>query len=381
MDLPRDLSQATRSTRIRERIFALTLVTVMLVGGTQTFMAWRKPSTLNLPASRQDFASGKTTHALADALNEKMPLRADFIAVANGLRYRLLHGGVDDVVVGRNGWLFLSEELRYDTTEKQSFETRIKLITDTRKALLAQGVKLLIALVPDKSRLYASDLTGGKYPAYHASRYADALRELRRSHVKVVDLLTPLKAGRADGDIYYRTDSHWNQRGARIAANAIAHAAFGGNHCDPATHFQTERQGPVAPYPGDLVRLMGLDHALSWLGPLADRQATVVTTETPDNDSGGMGLFGDAGVPVVLTGTSFSLRANFHGALQEAMQCRVLDSAQDGGGLLQSTSAYLTDEAFQQSKPKLLIWEIPERFLTLTLTKESTWLHDTGLTP
>jgi alginate O-acetyltransferase complex protein AlgJ len=126
---------------------------------------------------------------------------------------------------------------------------------------------------------------------------------------------------------------------------------------------------------------LGLDHASSLLRPRPDLEAPLKTSEKPGSDAGGMGLFGDAGVPVVLVGTSFSLRGNFNGALQQAMQCRVLDSAQDGGGLLQSPTAYLTDEAFKQSKPKLLIWEIPERFLTLPLTRESTWLHETGLAP
>lgn len=381
MDFQQSLAVNTSASRLRGRVSALVLVLVMGIGATQAFMAWRKPSELALPATWEDFATGKTTHALATALDNKMPLRGDFIAVANGLRYRLLHGSIADVVIGRDDWLFLTEEFNYDGPAKQPFETRIKLITDARQALRAQGVDLLIALVPDKSRVYSKYLMTGKYPTYHASRYADALRELRQNHVNVVDLLTPLEAGRAGGATYYRTDTHWNQRGARIAADAIARVAFDGKPCDPATPFQTAATGPVAAHHGDLVRLLGLDHAISQLRPRPDLEAPMTTSEKPGSDAGGMGLFGDAGVPVVLVGTSFSLRGNFNGALQEAMQCRVLDSAQDGGGLLQSPSAYLTDEAFKQSKPKLLIWEIPERFLTLPLTKESTWLQDTGLAP
>jgi len=379
MDLQRDLSLASRSTRIRERVFALTLLLVMLAGATQAFIAWRKPSELGLTASWHDLAIGKTTHKLDTDLDERMPQRNHLIAFANGLRYRLLHGGNDDVAIGRDGWLFLTEELRYDGPAAQPFEVRIRLITDAQRALSAQGVELLIALVPDKSRVYSQYLMTGAYPDYHASRYADALRELRHNRVSVVDLLTPLEAGRADGATYYRTDSHWNQRGAHIAADAIARVAFGGQACDPATLFQTKTTGPAVTRSGDLVRLLGLDHANNLLRPRPDLEYPVLTAEQPSDDAGGMGLFGDAGVPVVLTGTSFSMRANFHGALQEAMQCRVLDSAQDGGGLLTSTEAYLKDDAFKESKPKLLIWEVPERFLTLPLTKESSWLQDTGL--
>lgn len=379
MDFQQALAVNTPASRLRGRVSAAALVLVMLVGVTQAFMAWHKPSELALPASWHDFTTGKTTHALTTALNDKMPLRDDFIAIANGLRYRLLRGSISDVVIGRDDWLFLSEEFSNDGHETQPFETRIKLITAAQKALQAQDVQLLVALVPDKSRVYAKYLTTGTYPTYHESRYADALRELRHNGVTVVDLLTPLAAGRAGGLTFYRTDTHWNQRGARIAANAIAAVAFDGRPCNPATSFQTKTTGPAAAHHGDLVRLLGLDHASSLLRPHPDMESPVLTSELPGDDAGGMGLFGDAGVPVVLTGTSYSLRGNFNGALQEAMQCKVLDSAQDGGGMLQSTTAYLNDEAFKQSKPKLLIWEIPERFLTLPLTTESTWLHDTGL--
>ncbi|MEO6959015.1 MAG: hypothetical protein ABI081_03400, partial [Burkholderiaceae bacterium] len=353
MDFQQSLAVNTPASRRRGRVAAVTLVIVMLVGLTQAFIAWHKPSELALPTSWHDFTVGKTTHALADALDKRMPLRTDFIAIANGLRYRLLHGSVDDAVIGRDGWLFLTEEFSDDGHEKQPFETHIKLITETQQALSAQGVQLLVALVPDKSRVYSKYLMTGEYPAYHASRYADALRELRQNHVNVVDLLTPLEAGKAGGATYYRTDTHWNQRGARIAAYAIAAVAFDGRPCDPATPFQTTTTGPLAPHHGDLVRLLGLDHAPSLLRPSPDLEAPVATKEKPGSDAGSMGLFGDAGVPVVLIGTSFSLRGNFNGALQEAMQCRVLDSAQDGGGLLQSPTAYFNDEAFKQSKPKL----------------------------
>jgi alginate O-acetyltransferase complex protein AlgJ len=51
-----------------------------------------------------------------------------------------------------------------------------------------------------------------------------------------------------------------------------------------------------------------------------------------------------------------------------------LNTAKDGGGFLQSITAYLNDESYKTSKPKVLVWEIPERMLKAPLTDESNFL-------
>jgi alginate O-acetyltransferase complex protein AlgJ len=75
------------------------------------------------------------------------------------------------------------------------------------------------------------------------------------------------------------------------------------------------------------------------------------------------------------------LRANFHGFLQQALSTKVLNAAKDGGGFLQATTNYLKDDAFRLAKPKLIIWEIPERFIRNRLEGEMNWLADVGLVP
>jgi alginate O-acetyltransferase complex protein AlgJ len=75
-------------------------------------------------------------------------------------------------------------------------------------------------------------------------------------------------------------------------------------------------------------------------------------------------LLGDFRIPVVLVGTSYSMRANFHGFLQEALGARVLNAARDGAGFIQSAAEYFRDEAFRTSPPQVLIWEVPERVLS-----------------
>jgi alginate O-acetyltransferase complex protein AlgJ len=55
----------------------------------------------------------------------------------------------------------------------------------------------------------------------------------------------------------------------------------------------------------------------------------------------------------------------------------VLNTAKDGGGFLQAITAYLKDDSFKTSKPKVLIWEIPERMLQSPISDEKGWLDRT----
>ncbi len=80
---------------------------------------------------------------------------------------------------------------------------------------------------------------------------------------------------------------------------------------------------------------------------------------------------------VVLLGSSYSLNANFHGRLQEAMAARIGQFAQAGGGFYGSAREYLRSPAFRETPPKLIIWEIPERVVNQPINAaESAFLND-----
>lgn len=354
---------------------ALTLGAVMLAGAWQMVAAARHPDGLVFARGWTDFREGRTTGQLEKQLDHKLPARGALIAVANGTRYVLAGGAGEQVRSGADGWLFLAQELRHDEGGAANLAARASLLAGAAQALERQGVHLMVALVPDKARIHAERLGGG-YPAYLETRYADALGALRARGVHVVDLLAPLRHGARAGAVYYSSDTHWNQRGAQLAANAIAQAARQAKLDLPATSFASSSAAPAA-RAGDLIGLMGVADLPARLRPPFDTEAPATTRQT--SAEAPAGLFGDELVPVVLTGTSFSLRGNFHGYLQQALSAKVLNTARDGGGFLQAPEAYFRDEAFAGSKPALLVWEVPERMLLAPLEKEAGWLAAVGL--
>ena len=330
-------------------VAALTLSSVMLLGAWQMIAAAQHPEGLDFPRTWLDFREGRTTGALEKQLDQKLPARRTLIAVANTARYVLTGGGGEQVRTGKDGWLFLTDELRFDAGGSTHLNARVALFEAAARRLDRQGVKLVVALVPDKARVYSSKLTNERYPAYNHSRYQDALTALRARSVTVVDLLTPLSLGAIQGEVYYRSDTHWNQTGAKIAAETVALTVRQLGVDLETTSFSTTTGGAQAERPGDLIRLMGLDDTPNALRPRPDLEQPVFTRQSNTDSAGG--LFGDATVPVALTGTSYSLRGNFHGFLQQALAAKVLNVAKDGGGLLQATTEYLTDESFRSAKP------------------------------
>ena len=354
---------------------------VMLAGAWQFVAAARNPDGLEYPGTWLDFREGRMTLGLEKELDKKFPARTDLIAGANTLRYLLTGGGGDQVRVGKDDWLFLTEELRFDAGGAAALNARAELLGAAASELERQGVKLVVALVPDKARVYADHLALGHYPTYNNSRYQDGLSALRSHQVTTVDLLQPLKRAAARSQVYYRSDTHWNQAGAQVAAQAVATAVQRLGPRLEKTTFSTTDEGGSSARAGDLIRLMGLHDMPNAVRPKPDRETPIMTRQTSADAAGG-GLFGDvATMPVVLTGTSYSMRGNFHGYLQQALSARVLNTAKDGGGFLQASTAYLTDDAFGSAKPKILVWELPERFLLVKLDGEAQWLAKVGLRP
>jgi alginate O-acetyltransferase complex protein AlgJ len=374
------------------------MLLVMLAGLVQAALALQSPRVQAVPHTALDLREGRSSDAFAKALDAALPARDGLIAAANALRYAALGGAGEQVRAGGEGWLYLAEELRFDADGAANQQQRVHLLGKAAAALKRADVELLVVLVPDKARVHPEHLPGG-LPAWAKPRYAEALAALRAEGVNTVDLMAafgptrvsaaeppgsapglspalspstgPARGDRPASELYARTDTHWNQAGARLAAEAVAAQLAPLRASLRATRFASSTAPEEMQRPGDLLKLMGL---AGWPGlpaafrPPDDRERTVTTAAVPAASAAAAGLFDNPVPPVVLTGTSYSLRANFAGFLQEALQAEVLNTARDGGGFTDAAAAYFADDAFATAKPAVLVWELPERFLTLPLS-------------
>ena len=134
-------------------------------------------------------------------------------------------------VAGREGWLFFKGDLQYllarDLREQPEGKNPWPAIIDFRDQLAERNVDLLLVIIPTKAEVYPEKLTAhapgaeGPWVAPYGRKF---MSELDAAGVEVVDLLPAFMAERdaAEEPLYMPQDTHWTNRGLRLAARLIA---------------------------------------------------------------------------------------------------------------------------------------------------------------
>ncbi|WP_431270328.1 alginate O-acetyltransferase AlgX-related protein [Dankookia sp. P2] len=257
--------------------------------------------------------------------------------------------------LGCDGWLFLTEESRPWPDAAAAMAERAAALGRIRARLAAEGV------APAGRRGAGQGAYRGG-PALRRPRAAEAIERLpewlgllRGQGVPALSLHDALAAVQP---AFWRTDTHWNQAGAAAAAAAIAAATAGLPLRRAEQISRTVAAAAEADGPGDLLRLMSLDRVPDALRPAPDRQYP----ERTEASGEAAGLLEETPpAEVVLLGSSYSMNANFHGRLQQALASGVASHARAGGGFAGAAREYFTSAAWREARPTLLVWEIPER--------------------
>jgi alginate O-acetyltransferase complex protein AlgJ len=337
------------------------LLAILVVGLVSSLYALAfKHSELPADAlSAASLADGKTTSAVAHFLQQANPLEDPLVTFDRVTSYLAIGDLGARVRRGCGNWLFLTDELVLHPDRIANAAKHVQIVEQVAAFLKSRNIGLVVAPVPDKSRVEASQLCGVDRPAAIAGRLADFEASLAQSGINVVDLLRPMNA--AGGELYYRTDTHWNERGTRTAADAIA-AALRQAKLAPtqkaefkiSTDSSQERVG-------DLIRLAGLDGVPYPFRPRGDQEAA---TQIQESAAQGVGLLDETPAPeLAVIGTSFSRRADFVPFLSLALTAPVENEAEDGGGVTAAAIAYFAKPEFAKSPPRAIVWEIPERMI------------------
>lgn len=310
-------------------------------------------------ASWRALANGDTTSAVSKFLQRDMPFTGALVTADRVFGWIAVGDLGPRVRKGCDGWLFLSDELVVHPRRDKVFHARFGMIERVARFLESRGIALVVVPVPDKWRIEARHLCDIQRPRALADRLQRFAAGLEARNVRVADVLHAL--GMLDGERYYRTDTHWNERGARRAAEAIV-AALRGWGLAPAAQLTFEvAVEPEHERVGDLIRLAGLSQ-VSWpMRPRGDFESPGRIKQTPKQ---AVGILDDIAAPeIAVIGTSFSRRAGFVGFLSMALAAPVANMAQDGGGVFTAAIDYFKNPAFTETPPRVIVWEIPERLL------------------
>lgn len=268
-------------------------------------------------------------------------------------------------IAAKNDWIFYNHEFVRNVPES---DISVGLIAKISNILKENGTTVVLALAPIKARIYSEYLPDNRQlTAEHRNDYNRLLAQFKSKGMNTVDINSallnhPKRMG--EFPFYFRHDTHWGATGSMVAAETIRDAIL----ADPALK-QVYESTPVTPYTviwatqtfdmtGDLIGQMPPNSPKYAPEKITAFELRKTNDSTP--------LLGDAATSgVALLGSSYTAEwTHFPKALRFALQ-RDIPSLSISANLGQwyGLDAYMRNAAFQTARPKLLIWEMPERDL------------------
>lgn len=129
------------------------------------------------------------------------------------------------VLKGKNDWLFIflgkganGRDYSYNEGEFSHYKDGLEKV---RNLCNEKGVKFYSAIVPEKFNIYPEYLFETDNSTIKRNKYFQIFNELNRSSDETLFFHNELNAAKKKRDVYYKTDTHWNNIAALIASNKI----------------------------------------------------------------------------------------------------------------------------------------------------------------
>lgn len=293
------------------------------------------------------------------------------------LKYGLFNAsGSDNVLVGKNGWLYLQADRAVDCYRGVDPFTLEELqqwqkLMETRKAYLNdQGIYFLLVLVPNKHTVYPENLPDRFNKVNDFTRMDQLVEHLRQhSEIDVLDLRDCLIRGKEDFQVYERTGTHWNDAGILISCIEIV------EHLQ--AHFPKLEPNPMENFDlrSETTQGYGLARMLGMAEELKEEQVDFIPKTTRAQQKEREAHIRNAGIKarvfeqdddrlprLVLVGDSFGARLGpvlSHSFSRSIYTWHIFD-----------------EKVIEKESPDILITEIAERYLMMDLPENPGLLRD-----
>jgi hypothetical protein len=260
---------ARSSSRQTVRVFVAAIAIPLLAGVARVTV--RKPAAGLAEGERQD----RSAAHWYEEFDQHFPFRGALIHAYARASLAMHVSPSPTVILGRDGWLYYADDSALDDYISATPLSVAELnewrdaIVHTRDALRAMGIAYVFTIAPDKHVIYPEYLPPTIHPIgahYRLEQLTDYLR--RTTDVAIVDLRSPLLTAKAREQVYFRTDTHWDEAGAYIAYRELLRAAakqLPSLEPAPRDAFETT----IARWPGgDIAEMLGVREEISEQAPV-----------------------------------------------------------------------------------------------------------------
>jgi len=163
-----------------------------------------------------------------NAIESSFYTRGRLITMVADLRYSLGDRIFPSAIVGNNGWLVFTAEGDIEDYQRVNLFTEEELAQfqknlDALSAEYAErGITLLVIVPPNKNSIYPERVPS-RIPVLGSETKLNQVVTYLQTHgqMQVVDLRPALIAAKSEHQVYYATDTHWNDYGVYIAYSVL----------------------------------------------------------------------------------------------------------------------------------------------------------------
>ena len=184
---------------------------------------------------------------VSDYIADRFAFRQELATAWAGVNAKLLGTSVEEqVILGSDGWLYFSDTLP-DYTGQGMSDTKLRYLANDlalmQEYIESQGKHFIFTVAPNKNSIYSEHM-----PEYIENRHSESNAArvgayLDAAGVNYLDLFDILGN---EENLYYKTDTHWNSRGAALAADGLLNMLDrGGDYSTASFAVSEEHRGDL----------------------------------------------------------------------------------------------------------------------------------------
>ncbi len=184
---------------------------------------------------------------VSDYIADRFAFRQELATAWAGVNAKLLGTSVEEqVILGSDGWLYFSDTLP-DYMGQGMSDTELRHLANDlalmQEYIESQGKHFIFTVAPNKNSIYSEHM-----PEYIENRHSESNAArvgayLDAAGVNYLDLFDILGN---EENLYYKTDTHWNSRGAALAADGLLNMLDrGGDYSTASFAVSEEHRGDL----------------------------------------------------------------------------------------------------------------------------------------